>query len=221
MERVKNTTSVSTKISISDKRKLCAIAKDLGLTYYAMVQSILLAIVRYCDKGGNVSAEHSRLIEAFGLVLKSTIESHIPLSCRNRSKDNIKGAILFVERGNGKRPQLMEVGKDDFGNVKESYNYDTMLSSFLNAIDPDLVEVLNSKAKELGCFSITAALRLIILDATEGQRTLESDIADLFSDIRITTGQTINEEIHYKQGYRKNVDEYTTIPQNENYRADI
>ena len=140
MERVKDTTTISSKISRTDKQKLKIIAADLGITFYSLIQSIMLTIIRYCDKGGNVSAEHCNMIDAFGLVLKSTIDSHIPTSSRNSDKDSISSAILFVERGKDKRPQMMEVSKDGNGNVAESYNYDAMLSSFLNAIDPNILE---------------------------------------------------------------------------------
>lgn len=221
MERVKDTTTIASKISRIDKQKLHTIANDLGLTFYSLIQSIMLTIIRYCDKGGNVSAEHSTLIDAFGLVLKSTVGSHIPISVKNSDRDNIKSAILFVERGAGKRPQLMEVSKDGYGKLVESYNYDTMLSSFLTAIDPDVQKKLSIKAKDMGYFSITAALRSIILESVDEQYTIEKDINNIFSDIRISTGQAVNDEVHYNRGYRKNLDEYTTITPNPIYRADI
>lgn len=221
MERVKDTTTIASKISKTDKRKLHTIAADLGMSFYSLIQSIMLTIIRYCDKGGNVSAEHSILIDAFGIVLKSTMDSHIPISARNSDKDIIKSAILFIERGKDKRPQMMEVSRDGCGNMIESYNYDTMLSSFLSAIDPDALKKLEVKAKDLGCFSITAALREIILESVDKQFTLESDINQIFSDIRISSGQAVNEDVYYKQGHRINVDEYTTYSTNPTYRADL
>ena len=222
MERVKDTvTTIASKISRNDKQKLKVIAADLGITFYSLIQSIILTIIRYCDKGGNVSEEHSNMIDAFGLVLKSTIESHIPISARDRDKDNIKSAILFVERGKDKRPQMMEISKDECGNMTESYNYDTMLSSFLSAIDPDALAKLKIKAKDLGSFSLTIALREIILQSVDKQYSLESDINELFSDIRIFSGQAINEDTHYKQGYRRNAKEYTTITPKHTFRADL
>lgn len=221
MERVKDTTTIASKISRTDKRKLHTIAADLGVSFYSLIQSIMLTIIRYCDKGGNVSAEHSILIDAFGIVLKSTIDSHIPISLRNSDKDCIKSAILFVERGEDKRPQMMEVSRDGYGNMIESYNYDTMLSSFLSAIDPDALAKLKVKAKDLGCFSITAALREIIMESADKQFSIESDINQIFSDIRISTGQEINDDVKYKKGYRMNVDEYTTDFREHTHRADL
>ena len=221
MEKVKDTISVSTKISRSDKKKLYAIARDLGLSHYWMVQSVLLTILRYCDKWETIPIEHNMLIDAFGLVLHSTIDSHIPISLRNKDKDVIKKAILFIERGEGKRPQLLEVLKDESGAMMESYNYDNMLSSFLSAIDPIALEKLKCKAKDMGHFSITAALHSIIMESANEDYSIEADIKELFSDIRIHSGHSINEDVHYKQGYRKNADEYTTISQKETYRSDL
>lgn len=221
MKKVRDTTTIASKISRTDKLKLHTIAADLGISFYSLIQSVMLTIIRYCDKGGNVSAEHSIMIDAFGLVLKSTIGSHIPISARNSEKDSIKSAILFVERGNNKRPQLMEVNKDEYGNMTESYNYDTMLSLFLSAIDPDILAKLKLRAKSMGIFSITAALREIILESVDKQHTIESDITELFSDIRIMSGQTINKDVYYKQGHRIDVDEYTTDFVKPTYRADL
>ena len=221
MGRVSDTTTIASKISRTDKLKLHTIAADLGISFYALIQSIMLTIIRYCDKGGNVSAEHSILIDAFGLVLKSTIDSHIPISARNSEKDNIKSAILFVERGRDKRPQMMEVSKDGYGNMTESYNYDTMLSSFLNAIDPDILKVLKDKSKELGYFSLIATLRTIVMQSRGNQYSLDSEIEEMFSDIRITSGQAINEDTRYKKKHRRNVSDYTTIEQHQTFRADL
>lgn len=51
--------------------------------------------------------------------------------------------------------------------------------------------------------------------------TMKFDIGDMFTDIRIPSGQAINEDVQYKRGYRKNLNEYTTITDNQKYRADI
>ena len=136
----KDTTTIASKISQTDKKKLHAIADNLGLTFYALVQAILLTVVRYFDKGSDLSTEHRNMVEAFGLVLKSTIGSYCPISARNREMDNIKSAILFVERKTGQRPQLLEISKNEFGNVVESYNYDEMLKAFMGATDPTALQ---------------------------------------------------------------------------------
>lgn len=220
--RAKDTTTIASKISRTDKQKLHAIADHLGLTFYGLVQAILLTVIRYWDRSDNLSAEHRNMIEAFAIILKSTIGSFNPISARNREKDTIKGAIYLVERKVGQRPQLLEVSKNEDGCIVESYNFDSMLSAFLGAIDPKALKCLEDEAKLLGHFSITQTLHDLILQRTTPQAdTISMEIDDLFNDVRIVTGQEINNDIYYKQGYRKNVAEYTTIEQKHTYRADL
>ena len=102
--RTKDTTTIASKISRTDKQKLHAIEDHLGLTFYGLVQAILLTVIRYWDRSDSLSAEHRNMIEAFAIILKSTIGSYNPISARNREKDSIKGAIYLVERKAGQRP---------------------------------------------------------------------------------------------------------------------
>ena len=221
MREVKDTTTIASKITRADKQKLHAIADYLGMTFYQLVQSILMTIVRYWDRGGLLTAEHYTMIDAFATVLKSSIGSYSPISARNSESDHITGAILLVERKPGQRPQLMEVHKDSAGNFVESYNYDTMLATFLSAIDPDCVQRLEDEAKELGYFSITHALCEILLkcSARTEKDIMRADIAEMFSDERITTGQKINEETHYKRKHNRG--DYTTITKKQTFRTDL
>lgn len=214
--------TIASKISLSDKRKLYAIADELGLTFYNMVQACLLTLIRYWDKGSAVTAEHRCMMEAFFHVLQSTLGSFNPISRRNKNNEDIKGMILFVTRKKNKRPQLLEVHKDEFGNMIESYNYDAMLKDFLGAIDPNALQRLEDETKELGNISITQTLQELIMQRTTPEADMmKSEVNDLFSDVRIRTGQRLNVDVHYKQGYRNNLNEYTTITPNETYRADL
>ena len=104
----------------------------------------------------------------------------------------------------------------------ESYNYDTMLATFLNAIDPDCLQRLIDEAKHLGYFSITHALCEMILKCTDRTEKdiMRADIAEIFNDVRIWTGQKINEDLQYKR--KRNVGDYTqpyTHPQS--YKTDL
>lgn len=218
----KDTTTIASKISRTDKQKLHAIADHLGLTFYGLVQAILLTVIRYWDRSDSLSAEHRNMIEAFAIILKSTIGSYNPISARNKEKDTIKGAIYLVERKAGQRPQLIEVSKNEDGCMVESYNYDSMLSAFLGAIDPKALHCLEDEAKILGHISIIQTLHELILQRTTPQAdTISMEIDELFNDVRIATGQGINNDIYYKQGYRKNTADYTTIRNKPQYRADI
>ncbi len=222
MRAIKDTTTIASKITRADKQKLHAIADYLGMTFYQLVQSILMTIVRYWDRGGLLTAEHYTMIDAFATVLKSSVGSYSPISARDSGNDHITSAILLVERKAGQRPQLMEVHKDCAGNLVESYNYDTMLAAFLNAIDPDCLKRLEDEAKELGYFSITHTLceTLLKCSARTEKDIMRADIAKIFSDVRITTGQKINDDTQYKHKYNKG--DYTTpTARKETYRTDI
>lgn len=220
--RAKDTTTIASKISRTDKQKLHAIADHLGLTFYGLVQAILLTVIRYWDRSDSLSAEHRNMIEAFAIILKSTIGSYNPISGRNREKDTIKSAIYLIERKAGQRPQLLEVSKNESGGIVESYNYDSMLSAFLGAIDPKALHCLEDEAKILGHFSIIQTLHELILQRTTPQaESISMEIDDLFNDVRIATGQAINKDTYYKRTHRKMAAEYTTIEQRQTYRADI
>lgn len=221
MRAIKDSTTIASKISRADKEKLHAIADYLGLSFYSLVQSILMTIIRYWDRGGFLTAEHYIMVEAFANVLKSVSGSHIPLSARNNDKDHIVGAILFVERKGEARPQLMAISKDRNGNMSESYNYDTMLSDFLNAINPDCLQHLKDEAKYNGYFSITHTLCKMITQrsASAKEDDMREEIAEMFNDIRISSGQSINDDTHYKR--KPNVGDYTIQKRNLTYRADL
>lgn len=222
MREENHKTTIASKISRADKQKLHAIADYLGLSFYSLVQSILMTIVRYWDRGGLLSAEHYTMIDAFLTVLKSSIGSYSPISTRGSKSDHIKSAILLVERKTGQRPQLMEVHKDENGNIIESYNYDTMLAAFLNAIDPDCLQRLIDEAKHLGYFSITHVLCEMILKCTvrTEKDIMRADIAELFNDVRTPTGEKINEDTLYNRKY--NVGDYTQpYTPHKHYRTDL
>lgn len=222
MRKEDHSVTIASKISRSDKQKLHVIADELGITFYGLVQAILCTIVRYWDKGSAVTAEHRIMISAFSNVLASVIGSHNPVSRRNVEKNTVKSAILLVERKAGQRPQVMEVRKNEQGNIVESYNLDTMLSSFLGAVDPNALHCLEAKAKEIGSFSISQTMHQILLEqSAPPEDNISAEICDLFSDIRIPTGNSINSDVHYKQARRSHIDEYTTIQQKQSYRADL
>lgn len=214
--------TIASKISQTDKRKLHAIANELGMTFYSIVQACFLFLVRYWDRGSAITAEHRNIMQAFFNVLKSTIGSFNPVSTRNHSTEKVKGAILLVERNKSKRPQLLEVYRDENGILMESYNFDTMLKDFLGAIDPNALQRLEEETQVLGNISITQTLQELIMQRTTPEADMmKAEVRDLFTDIRIATGQQLNFDVKYKQRHRTNLNEYTTMQQEQTYRADI
>jgi len=212
---------IQTKVSLEDKGRLDRIANGFGMTLYEMLQALSLGMVRYFDKGNIVSYDGRNLLNAIENVISSTKGSFNPVRLNGRYKQRVSNAILFVERGKGQRPQLLDVHTDNEGNVRETYNYDTMLSAFLACLDPDALIHLEYETKRLGYFSITHTLHELILQRTASREdSISADVAEMFSDIRIPTGEAINEDVYFKRKLNKG-DGYTTITRKETYRADI
>ena len=213
--------TIATKVSQADKEKLKAIAESFGLSFFGLLQALLTGMVRYFDKGSFVTDEHCIMFDAIGNVIKGAKDSFSPIAIRDSDRQRISGAILFMERKAGQRPQIMEVCRNKRGNMIETYNYDTMLTDFLDAIYPDVVKLLRDEAKRYGYFSITHTLHELILQRTANkEESITEDVKELFSDIRIPTGEHINDDVYYKRKYNRG-DGYTTMTQNETYRADI
>ncbi len=217
-----NFTTIATKISLADKVRLWRIAEGFGMTLYELMQGLLLGMARYFDKGSTVTYEGNSLLNAIGNVIFDTKDSFSPMALKGRQQQRVCNAILFLQRGKGQRPQLMEAHADGMGNVVESYNFDTMLSAFLSCLDPDVLQRLKDEAKRLGYFSITHTLHELIMQRTANTKadTISAEVRELFADERITTGQRINEDTHYKRKHNRG-DGYTTITQQKTYRADV
>ena len=112
-------------------------------------------MVRYFDKGSIVTDEHCIMFNAIESVIKSAKGSFSPIAIRESDRQRVSGAILFMERKEGQRPQMIQICRNKQGNMIETYNYDKMLTDFLNAIHPEVVKRLRDEAKRCGYFSIT------------------------------------------------------------------
>ena len=207
-------TTIATKISLADKARLVSIADVFGMTFYELLQALLLALVRYFDKGSNVTYNHKAMMEAFSNTIFALKESYSPLSIKGHESRKIGSAILLIEQRPHKQAQLLAVSKDSHGNLIESYNYDTMLSAFMGALDPEALQALTREQREQGYFSIAHTLHELVLQHTPAPADSMSDeIAGLFKDERTASGEQVNSDIHYK-GKHNIGDEYTapTLP---------
>lgn len=216
-----NSTTIATKISLADKVRLSRIADGFGLSLYELMQGLLIAMARYFDKGSAVSYEGNTLLNALGNIMFANADSFCPMALKNRQKQHVSSAFLFLQRKQGQRPQLVEVHTDTQGNMIESYNYDGMLSVFLGCIDPDALQRLKDEAQQKGYFSITHTLHEIIMQRTANTKadTISAEVRELFADERIPTGQRINEDTYYRR--KNNVGDYTTITEKKTCRADL
>jgi hypothetical protein len=216
-----NWTTIATKISLADKVRLRRIAEGFGMTLYEMMQALLVAMTRYFDKGNIVTDEGNSLLNALGNVIFASKDSFNPIALKGRQQQRVCNAILFLQRNESQRPQLMEAQIDRQGNIVESYNYDDMLSTFLNCLDPDALQRLKIEAERKKYFSITQALHEIVMQRTDItiEDTISAEVRELFDDVRIPTGQMTNEEIYYKR--KQNRGDYTTITKRKNISADL
>lgn len=213
--------TIASKVSRADKAKIQTIAKAFGMTFYELLQSLLLGMLRYFDIGRHSTYDHNCMMDALVLAMNSVKDSYSPLKKIGRNNRKIKGAILFIEETKKRRPQLLSVCINDDGEMTETFNFDQMTRDFLSCIDPESIERLEYHKKELGYFSITHTLHEIIMQHTNSKDEMQTDIEDMFKDVRTYSGQAVNEDIHYQQAYRTNVDEYTTITPKQKFRADI
>ncbi len=212
---------IGTKVSRVEKGRLQVIADAFGMSLYELMQSLLLAIMRYFDSGGLITYNHNSMMNALANAIYATKGSHNPLLKRGRKFQCLDSAILFIGDTKKRRPQLLSVCKNEDGQMIESLNFDKMVADFLMCIDPDAFLRLESKKKELGYFSITHTLHELIMQRTSATDEMKDEIAEMFSDVRITSGEAVNEEIYYKRKRRINVDEYSTIEQRKTFRADL
>ncbi|MBO5629566.1 MAG: hypothetical protein J5965_10890 [Aeriscardovia sp.] len=213
---------VGTKITYSDRDKLDVIAKGMGMTLYQLLQALMLAMVRYFDAGSLITYEHNAMMNAFANTLFSLKDSYSPLSLNGHGKRIVNHAILLVEQPPMKQPQLMAVSKDQYGNLIESYNFDTMLSDFMGALDPEALQAITREQKKQGYFSIAHTLHELILQRAEKPADIMSqEIADMFTDARTTTGEQVNEDVHYNRKYNKGDDYTAPTPHKRRARADL
>jgi hypothetical protein len=144
------------------------------------------------------------------------------LSLNGHGKRTVNHAILLVEQPPMKQPQLMAVSKDQYGNLIESYNFDTMLSDFMGALDPEALQAIIREQKKQGYFSITHTLHELILQrATQPADMMSEEITGMFQDMRITSGQKTNEDVFYQQKQNRYGEDYSTVFKKQSYRADL
>ena len=192
---------VQTKVSCTDKAKLITIADGFNMSIYQLLQSLLLAMIRYFDSDSLIADDYNSMINAFANTIFSLKDSYNPLSMRDHQRQSVNKAILFIDRPH-KAPQLLAIKKDDGGSLKESYNFETMLTDFLGAIDPEMLQALIKTKERLGLFSILHTLHNLVLERTPAPAdTISEEIKEMFEDVRVATGDKINYDVHY--GNRK------------------
>ena len=111
--------TIASKVSKSDKRKVKAIADAFGMSFYELLQSLLLALLRYFDSGSLVTYDHNCMMNALANTMYALKGSFSPLQKKGRENRTVKGAILFVEDSPNKRPQVLSISKNEDGQMVE------------------------------------------------------------------------------------------------------
>lgn len=185
--------SVATKISRADKIKLQAIADNMGLNLYSMLQGCMLAFLRAFDTDTQISEEHNRLVQTI-LSTLMTQGQHSTLTRTNQTSLNVKSAIVFATATRASAPTLLHVAIDSGGKVTESHNTDTMLAELLRATDEKALRHLQEVKRKRGCFSLLQTLCEVLHTASQDnpEEQVEADIREMFCDVRLSTGEVIN-----------------------------
>lgn len=190
---------IATKVSAEDRAKLEIIADGFNMSIYELLQGLLLSLIRYFDPASIVTHEHNAMINAFANTMYALKGSFNPLAKRGRNRESITKAILLVERPH-KQPQLLSVCKDGCGDLKESYNFETMLTDFLKAFDPEALQALTLLKGYWGYFSLAHTLHETLLQSKPAAKDImRAEVEAEFNDIRIATGDQTNEDVHYKR----------------------
>lgn len=216
-------TVISTKIPPLAKEKLIQIAQGWNLSCYELFQALLLVIIRYFDKETTISEEMNTVVQAFLRELSNNKKRFNPLAIKSHKEEKINKAIFFATTKENQTPQLIAIKRDGNGNFKENYNIDDMLSMFLNSYDPKILKLLKNESKKKNNFGLAQTLHELIVKGilADNKENIEDEIRSMFSDVRLTTGQKINDSVFYKQ--KKNIGDYTQIEtyKHQNIRTDI
>lgn len=192
-------TTICTKLSLTDRTKLSMIAKKLKLSDYELLQSILLVLVRYFDNPIEISEEHKNLVKELFDILETKNDSYSPLSLRGSETTIFDKAIVFVKRKNCNLPQMVLINKNENG-IFESYNFDDMLTAFLEVSAPGIIKILDKEIAYNGCFSKLQALKKIVYDRqVDDDDIMHLEIADMFSEQKTDFGDEINDDVFYLQ----------------------
>lgn len=211
-------TTVATKINPVDRIRLEYVAEAFHLSFYELLQGVLTGLLRYFDEGVNVTSDKNILVNALGNIMLSLDGSFSPIALKGRCNNKINKCFMFIDRSDKKkkvRPQIVALEKKENGIIKESYNFDEMLTSFLNSCDPEILDALNREKKKNGYFSVFHTLHDLILERAEKPKDeMAADVNEMFQDIRVAgvDNGVINDDVIYNRKRRTgNAEDYTHL----------
>lgn len=205
---------VSSKITANGKLKLQTISREFKFSFYKLLQSLLLAMIRYYTTDMAVSDEYLIMIEAFNNAIELASKSFNPIGTNKRHRDiTIAKCLLFLQEEEGIE-HIVEIENKN-GELREETDTDKILWNFLGTIIPEFKKKIS---KEDALKNISKDLCKVFIQPAKDY--IKEEVESMFMDIRIPTGQKINDGIYYKR--KKNnggLEAYTTYGVQKNHNV--
>ena len=178
--------------------------------------------MRYFDTESHITYENNAMMNAFANIFYSLDDTFNPLLLRGQDKQTVSKAILLVDRPNKSIPQPIFITHNDSGEVLQTYNFDTMLKTFLASTDKQVLQALENQKEVWGYFSLLHTLHELILQRAEAPaETMSREIDTMFGDERTFSGLTPNHDVHYKR-VRNDGNDYTApTPHAKRYKVEL
>jgi hypothetical protein len=89
--------TIASKVPKDAKLEIKAIAESFGMTFYELLQGLLLALLRYFDSGRLVTYNHNCMMNALANAMYTLKGSYCPFQKKGSENRKIESAILFIE----------------------------------------------------------------------------------------------------------------------------
>lgn len=198
-----------TKIPVETRLTLIRIAAQWGTNVYHLQQALLLAFARTCDPSATANAQLQIMTKTFLTTISTTANSFDPLANLHASQERADRALLFLHASPTLRPQLLSVARREDGAIVESRDHDEMFLAFLSAADPQAANALQREARAAQRSPLAHLRDIIMASRPSFDERMKADIDELFNDIRIPTGEAVNDNVFYKRRHRQG--DYSSI----------
>ena len=211
--------TLCTKITVETRLALIRIAERWETNLYHLQQALLLAFARTCEPA-EMCTQHKTMTKAFLTTISTTFDSFDPLSNIRASQERADRALLFLHASPTLRPQLLSVARREDGAFVESHDHDEMFLAFLTATDPQAAHALQQESLAVQRSPLAHLRDIIMKSRLSFDEQLKADIDELFNDIRIPSGDAINDSVFYKRRHRKG-DYFSIIEIRPTLHADL
>lgn len=205
---------ISIKLTHSERNKIIEIAESMGLTPFRLLNVLLSEFINYFDENAIIDNRENTLLNCLyddNFFSKDTFN----LYCSNVTNNLFASeALIFADKPEEKgkiytRSQAILINQNGESYIGSSY-YDNMLELLLSAIAPETNDGLQKKMKKLGCKSIFDTMKLLVDQSyfcPPKPDIIHEEIEELFSDIRIESGEKVNnDDVFYRKRNRSSME---------------